>query len=57
MTMDSDTASTLSHLADDIMAVAQHPEKYELDADMHRDLLSAVEHLQALLAKLTFIES
>lgn len=55
MKMDQDTAATLNALADDIRAVAQHPDKYELDPELHRELLSTVENLQQSLARLTFI--
>lgn len=54
MEMDQDTAATLLSLADDIRAVGQHPDKYELDPEIHRALLSAVESLQQLLTKLTY---
>lgn len=57
MKMDYDTAHTLNALAEDIRAVAEHPDKYELDPDTHRALLSAAETLQQLLAKVTHITS
>lgn len=55
MKMDQDTAATLSALAEDTRAVAQFPDRYELDPELHRELLSAVETLQQILARLTFI--
>ena len=55
MKMDYDTAHTLNSLADDIRAVADHPENYELDPETHRALLGAAETLQQLLAKLNHI--
>jgi hypothetical protein len=55
--MDYDTAHTLNALADDIRAVADHPDKYELDPETHRALLGAAETLQQLLAKVTHITS
>ena len=57
MKMDYDTAHTLNALAEDIQAVAQSPEQYELDPETHRALLSAAETLQQLLAKVTHITS
>ena len=57
MKMDFDTAQTLSSLADDIRAVADHPENYELDPETHRALLGAAETLQQLLLKLSHITS
>ena len=57
MKMDYDTAHTLNSLAEDIQAVAQNPEKYELDIETHRALLAAAETLQQLLAKVTHITS
>lgn len=56
MKMDQDTAATLNALADDLRAVGQHPDKYELDPELHRELLSAAETLQQLLMKLTYID-
>ena len=55
MKMDYDTAHTLNSLADDIRAVADHPENYELDPETHRALLGAAETLQQLLAKLNHV--
>ena len=55
MKLDKDTAHTLNALADDILAVAQHPDQYELDIETHLALLSTAEALQQLLAKLTHI--
>ncbi len=57
MKMDYDTAHTLNSLADDIRAVADHPENYELDPETHRALLGAAETLQQLLLKLSHITS
>ena len=57
MKMDYDTAHTLNALAEDIQAVAQKPEHYELDPETHRALLSAAETLQQLLSKVTHITS
>ena len=42
-------------IADDIQAVAQHPDQYELDIETHLALLSAAETLQQLLARLTHV--
>ena len=57
MKLDIDTAHTLNSLADDIRAVAQHPDKYELDIEIHLAILSAAETLQQLLTKLTYLPS
>ena len=57
MKMDYDTAHTLNALAEDIQAVAQRPEQFELDPETHRALLAAAETLQQLLAKVTHITS
>ena len=57
MKMDYDTAHTLNALTEDIRAVTEHPEKYELDPETHRALLAAAETLQQLLATVTYITS
>jgi hypothetical protein len=57
MKMDYDTAHTLNALAEDLRAVAEKPDQYELDPQTHLALLSAAENLQQLLAKVTHITS
>ncbi len=57
MKLDYETAKTLNALADKMQAVANHPDKYELDAETHVALVTATEKLQQLLAKVTHITS